>query len=383
MRQKLPINLDILKWARTSYNLSISEVAHKIGKESEVILEWEEGKSSPTYIQLENLAQKVYNRPVAIFFFPDIPSDVDPKADFRTLPKEIVDQLPPEILKQYRSAKVMQLNLTELLNNQKIQESTLLDNFRLSHTSNIQSLVLDLRKYLDIDYEKQIRWKDSAEAFRKWRNLLEDNGVFVFKDAFKNENYSGFCIYDYKYPTIMINNSTPKTRQIFTLFHELAHLLLKSGGIDLNDKEIFNRGDSIYSEIEVKCNQFAGEFLLPTSWFNQEKHIIDNRNIKILADKFCVSREVILRKFMDLNLIDNKTYNSFLEEWYKKIPVKNTKSGGDYYKTKKAYLGDQYINLSFQKYYQGKITIEKLSDFLTLSVKNVSNFEQKAFAIRI
>lgn len=381
MREKLPINLDILKWARTSYNLTIAEVAHKMGKKEEIVKEWEDGKSSPTYIQLEKLAQNVYSRPVALFFFPEIPSDVDPKADFRTLPQEFVDELPQEILKQYRNAKVMQLNLSELLNNKKIKEDTLLDAFNLSNTSNVQSLVLNIRKYLNIDYKKQINWKNSDEAFKSWRNSLEENGVFVFKEAFKNENYSGFCIYDEKYPTIMINNSTPKTRQVFTLFHELAHLLLKSGGIDLNDKEIFNRGDNVYSKIEVKCNQFAGEFLLPTSWFKKEKHIVDNKNIKILADKFCVSREVILRRYLDLNIIDNRVYKHFIENWYKHIPIKKKKSGGDYYNTKKTYLGDQYIALSFQKYYQGKISIERLSEFLTLSVKNVSSFEQKAFAI--
>ncbi|MCD4698595.1 MAG: XRE family transcriptional regulator [Bacteroidales bacterium] len=381
MREKLPINLNILKWARTSYNLSLAEVAHKIGKKTEIIKEWEDGESSPTYIQLEKLAQNVYNRPVALFFFPDIPSDVDPKADFRTLPQEFVDELPSEILKQYRNAKVMQLNLSELLNNQKIKEETILDNFKLSKMSRFHSLVYDIRKYLDIDYEEQVGWRNSDEAFKGWRNSLEANGVFIFKEAFKNDNYSGFCIYDEKYPIIMINNSTPKTRQIFTLFHELAHLLLKSGGIDLYNKEIFNRGDNVYSEIEIKCNKFAGEFLLPTSWFNQEKQLVNEKHIIMLADKFCVSREVILRKYLNLNLIDNQIYNRFIEKWYKDFPSNKTIKGGDYYYTKKAYLGDQYVTLTFKKYYQGKISIERLAEFLTLSVKNVSNFEQKAFAI--
>ena len=315
MKQKLPINLEILKWARTSYNLSIYEVAHKIGKESKIVQDWEEGKSSPTYIQLEKLAHKVYNRPLALFFFPEIPYEVDPKADFRTLPHEFVDELPQEILKLYRNAKVMQLNLSELLNDQKIKENTILDDFRLSNETDIQSLIFDLRKYLGIDYETQIGWKNSNEAFKSWRKVLEENGIFIFKDAFKNDDYSGFCIYDEKYPTVMINNSTPKTRQIFTLFHELAHLLLKSGGIDIKDKEIFNRGEDYFSDIEVKCNQFAGEFLVPNSWFKHENHFVSNKNIQMLADKFCVSREVILRRYLTLNIINNQTYRYFIDEW--------------------------------------------------------------------
>jgi DNA-binding transcriptional regulator YiaG len=56
MKEKLPINPDVLIWARESANLLIEDVAHKMNKSQEAIESWEKGDSSPTYIQLETLA---------------------------------------------------------------------------------------------------------------------------------------------------------------------------------------------------------------------------------------------------------------------------------------------------------------------------------------
>ena len=78
----------------------------------------------------------------------------------------------------------------------------------------------------------QYAWPDDETALKTWRKVLTDAGVFVFKDAFRVEGYSGFSLYDDEFPIIYVNNSATKTRQIFTLFHELAHLLFHTSGID-------------------------------------------------------------------------------------------------------------------------------------------------------
>jgi Zn-dependent peptidase ImmA (M78 family) len=65
--------------------------------------------------------------------------------------------------------------------------------------------------------------------------------VSVFKDAFRVDDYSGFCLYDDEFPLIYVNNSTSKTRQIFTLFHELAHLISHTSGIDTLRNDFIDR----------------------------------------------------------------------------------------------------------------------------------------------
>ena len=66
---KTPVNPHVLKWARESANLTIDEVTHKIKKSFDVIEAWENGTDSPTYVQLETLAYRVYKRPIACLLY--------------------------------------------------------------------------------------------------------------------------------------------------------------------------------------------------------------------------------------------------------------------------------------------------------------------------
>lgn len=377
MKEQIPVNPAVLKWARITIGLTEAVVAHKIGKSEDLIKEWESGKSAPTYPVLERLAYNIYKRPVAVFFFPLVPQEEGPKTDFRTLPDEIIKTLPPEIIKIYRKVKVFQINLSELYDDKKPVEISLFDNYRLSFSTDIKALSKDLRRELQIDIEKQIQWNSYDTAFEEWRNALVKRGVFVFKDAFHDDFFSGLCLYDEKYPVIFINNSMPHSRQIFTIFHELAHLLYKSGGVDVPSKSFFRQLSGDYSNLEVKCNQFAGEFLLPDSVLNVKNLRVDEDFISELALRYKVSREVVLRKYLNFELIDEKSYNRFADKWKEEyIKLKGKKSaGGQYYYTQKVYLGENYINLVFSKYFQNKISTEGLADYLGIKVKNISTFE--------
>ena len=115
--------------------------------------------------------------------------------------------------------------------------------------------------------QTQIKWKDEEEAFNQWREAIEQSGIFIFKDSFKDENVSGFCLHHDKFPLIYINSSNSKSRQIFTIFHELAHILLGKGSVDfLRRENIFNARDNDKDfylpeeyKLEIICNNFAGK----------------------------------------------------------------------------------------------------------------------------
>jgi Zn-dependent peptidase ImmA (M78 family) len=378
MKARLPINAAVLKWARTSLSLSPEVVAPRIGPnfKVETLLAWENGEASPTYAQLEKLAHEVYKRPVAVFFFPSVPEEETPRAAFRTLPDAVIDELPPEIIRLYRKAKLFQLNLEELLEGGRGKQ-TLLDSFDLSGESHVEQVARAVRNSLGITIKEQSRWRSPELAFKNWRTALESHSVFVFKDAFKNDDYSGFCLYDKKNPLIFVNNSMPDTRQIFTLFHELAHLLFHRGGIDFRSEEDTASFKDYYRDIEVVCNHFATELLVPEDALNAFNLTVSEDRFGELARYFSVSREVILRKYLRRELIKASYYKELAYRWVKQAKARReTKpGGGNYYYNQKAYLGDRYIGLVYQKYYRSEITAESVADYLNVKVRNLPTFE--------
>jgi len=185
------------------------------------------------------------------------------------------------------------------------------------------------------------------------------------------------------FPVIYINNSQAKIRQIFTLFHELAHLLFKTGGIDLRHNDFIQRMRGPNKRVEVFCNKFAGEFLVPTEAIKPRirNHTIDNNLLTRLARNYSVSREVILRKCLDLNHITKAFYEAKVKEWNEERLARDS-SGSDsshptYYDVKGAYLGAYYIDAAFSRYYQKRISVDQLADYLGVNDKNVPGMETR------
>lgn len=365
---KIKVNNDILVWARQELNITQEEVADRMGRNIEDIINWEEGKDYPTYAQLEKLAYTIYKRPLAVFFFPNIPNIPKNNGKFRTLDNEIFNEIPTRIIELMNQARVMQLNLQELDSNSRIRIT------ELELDIHEQNFYEKLRDVLGVDLELQKKAKNMSDAFEMWRSAFYECGVYVFKEAFKDNSFSGFCLYDIKYPVIYINNSMSYSRQIFTLFHELCHILIKTSGIDKANDDYISRLELDNRKLEMICNMFAGKFLVPT---NDLLKLIDNveineKNIEKLSKKYSVSRDVILRKLLDMGKISKEAYekkhSDYQDEMYRK-PINN--GGGNYYNTKKAYLGENYINDVCSNYYSGKIDLYETANYLNVRVEAI------------
>ncbi|MCH7612219.1 MAG: ImmA/IrrE family metallo-endopeptidase [Candidatus Marinimicrobia bacterium] len=379
--KKIPVNPLVLKWARETAGLDVMELALRMKKHEETIIEWEKGISTPTYPQLEKLAYTIFKRPIALFFFPEPPKELYPENSFRTLPDSEIDKLPPYFLKLFRHAQALQINLSELSDNRNPAQQNILKDLMFSSNMSHLKIAQEIRAYLKIDLNMQKSIRNTDDAFKLWRNAIEEKGIFIFKDAFKNDDISGFCIYDEVFPIIYINNSLPKTRQIFTIFHELAHLLFKTGGIDQNNIDYFKLLSGSDKQIEILCNKVSASFLVPNVDFRKQIRNLDitEENISNLAGSYCVSREVILRKYLDLNLINKAQYNAYSAKWNneaKEIQAqKKKKPGGNPYATKAAYLGDNYLKLVFKKYYQNIISQDQLASYIGMKADKVLNIE--------
>lgn len=374
------INPKILVWARESAGQTLAEVAAAVKKEEEVVRSWEEGTAAPTYVQLEALAYKVYKRPVALFFFPEPPSEPDPRHEFRTLPDTEIEELGADTRLKVREAVALQLSLAELTGGVNPAPRRILKDLTITSLADARSAAKRVRDYLGINLDQQSEWTSREQALKEWRAAVEDVGVFVFKDSFKDRDVSGFSLYDSEFPVIVINNSTAPSRQIFTLFHELGHLLAHEGGVTKEDDQFINFLSGEARRIEVFCNQFAAEFLVPLQDFRSFLRRVGTgeQGIAELSDRYKVSKEVILRRLLDMGLVSSEFYEQRAKQWardYEQFRVAR-RGKPTYYRTKMAYLSERYTNLAFSSYYRGVISVEKLADYLNVKVRSVPGLEQ-------
>ena len=387
MGEKLTgVNPKIIQWARERARYSLESVAVKFKKDVSVIEKWESGEDFPTYSQLEKLAE-IYKRPLALFFFPEPPLEAEEKQEFRTLPDFEIENLAADTIYALRQAKAMQLSLQEINNGINPSTKKIFQDISVSSSDDLRILAEQIRNYLNVTLEEQLTWNDQETALKKWRSAVEEAGIFIFKRSFKQREISGFCLIDIEFPIIYINNSTEKSRQIFTIFHELAHILLQTNGITKSDDRYINSLQGANKSIEIFCNKFAAEFLLPNHVFSEiirETVVNVNDNDKIISkisSDYKVSREVVLRKLLDNNFISQKEYSLKVSEWYSeqvgKSQDKNKKSGGNPYANQATYLGENYLKLVFNKYYQGQYDIERVADYLNIKkVATVEKLEQ-------
>lgn len=373
------INPKILRWARETAGLSTRDIANLIRKPYELIEKWESGETVPTYGQLEKLAYQIYKRPIALFFFPEPPDEPDPKKSFRTLPEFEIANLSADTRYAIRQAKAMQLALNELNDGVNPSPQKIFRDVKVSIKHDVKDAALEMRSYLGIQIKDQISWKRNEDALRNWKNAVEDKGIFIFKRAFDQKGISGFCLSDEEFPVIYVNNGTSMTRQIFTILHELSHVLLNVNGITLRDDSFIDALLGDEKGIEVFSNRFTGEILVPMTAFEQQLLYGDlsDESIGRIAKRFKVSREVILRKLLDMGKVSRNYYESKAKEWSGDYERRaGTSKGGNYYATQVAYLGEKFLGLAFGRYYKGKCTFEELANYLNVKAKNIPTLEQ-------
>jgi Zn-dependent peptidase ImmA (M78 family) len=376
MRIMSAVNPAMIAWARKIKGYSIEDLAARMKKDPAKIESWENGESSPSYASLERLADNL-KIPLAIFLFPEPPKIDGPINKFRRLPHYELLRLSPDTLQKIQMGMAYQESLTELILDYPRKEIFReIEPERLSITK-----VADMtREYLGISIKKQFSFSSTEQAFKGWRHAIESAGIFTFKDSFDDHFISGFSLMHPRFPIIFINNSNSFARQIFTAIHELGHILFGVNGItDIDETymEYMNRDDRA---LEVKCNLFAAEVLVPDYAFNKDVDRFNTEGLDIIpeiAEQYRVSREVILRRLLDRGFISSDYYQAKASEWNEDFfRSKSRKSRGNYYLTKMTYLGEGFAQLAFNNYNSGRLSRAELASHLNVKAQNVDKLEK-------
>jgi len=373
------INPQILAWARESAGFYIEEAAKKIPVEPDKLRSCEIGSDRLTIAQLRKLSN-LYKRPLAFFYLPNPPqAEIIPK-DFRRFPKDQVETLSPNLRLEIRRAKYRRDVALDLFKELEIKIPKL--RARISLSDNVYDVGILIRRLLKVSFKQQesIR-KESLLTF--WREKIEDLGILVFSASLIDlKIMRGFSIDKNSLPIIVLNSKDHHKARIFTLFHEFTHLLLHSGGIcDLGEQD----------KIEVFCNAVAGEVLVPTDWLqnisivqqHENKSVWNEEEINNLAERFGVSREVVVRRLLAINKTTEYFYKQKREQYQAEYRIKIAQEKAEkkslpiqhHYKVINQ-NGRKFAKLVLEGYHQNKIGLLDVSEYLGAKIKHLPKIEQ-------
>lgn len=374
---KAKLTPEVLVWGRTRRKLSIEEAAERIKKPVETLLAWETGEEQPTIAQLRAVA-KAYGFPLATFFLPEPPLRFDPMKfppDFRSKTAADPQALRAAILEAWR-ARLAAVQVAKEL-------GEVPDLFPLLGAASLSAnLALKVRGALGVSLEVQKTWRQPRLGYNAWRAKLEDVGFVVVQfGAVDPADARAFSIYAEPFPVIAVNSNDSYAGRSFSLFHELGHLLRRSGGLC---DETENRKE------EIACNAFAADVLVPKEFLRAHEavrsHDSPNWPPEVLSKlrlDFAVSEEVVLRRLLDLGLTTSDFYAKKRAEYLAAIQEKSEKksSGGPSVPIRTvARLGPGYVRRVLTALQEGRITTSEASGILQAKVKHFPKLEQRAFA---
>lgn len=306
----------MLRWAREARGYDIAEAARRLDAPESFVSEIESG-ASISFADLVNLAA-VYRQPTASFFRGKTPPRRTAPPDRRTgsagaLTREAYIQIAEARRLQYLSAELLVDTGGELRP----------VNFTRQLHDSADASATRVRGILGVSNAEQLGWKDTPTALKNWRAAVESLGILVFQLPLPSE-IRGFSFADSP-QCITITNSTrdSTTGRIFTLFHELGHIVLRQPGICVPFKEGLNT-----QSVEGWCNQFAGALLMPenliTSALNVSRFPSDaqeaGRLLLMAANRLKVSRYALLTRLVVLNLVTRHQYDELAEQYRSENP---------------------------------------------------------------
>lgn len=380
---KIKIEPSILKYARylSGYNLFEAAKKAKIKQEKLSLLEKEKGEVS--IAQLKNLS-RVYKISLSYFFLQEKPKDLILPKDFRIVYAFEEFDFSPTVMLAVRRARYIQFIIQEL------SENRLEYNFRdISINDDVEKVAIYFRSLLDISVNDRDKLSNPTNALRYWKNVVEKLNIFVLQQSFSEEDISAFCLSDQAPYTITLNSAEHENRRIFSLFHEIGHILLHRSGICTPDN--LSRNSFEYIKIEKFCNQFSASLLVPYEEFLQNPIVQkikkipfekwNSEDIREISCYFRVSQEVIYRRLVTVGFISNTEYeekrNSLIRGFaeYRRKRRKPKEIKIPQYRKIISKNGYAYSFFVLDNLHSNRITLTDAADYLDTNSMHISKVE--------
>jgi Zn-dependent peptidase ImmA (M78 family) len=356
----------VLQWAVGTSGWTQPEIAKKLKITPSTFQHWLTGETRPSLRQLEELSKTV-KRPLAAFFLSKPPDEPPLPKDYRQLPEK-EGKFDKKTILAIRRARRLQNISKELAENLNIQLQSVTPYVKQSDDT--KKLGERYRVEFGLNEETQKKMKSPYELFSFLRETFEKKNILVFQIPMLLEDARGFTLADSTPEVVVVNSRDQIEARVFTLLHELGHVLLHESGVSMPERTLFIQRAS---PVEKWCNEFASAFLLPESVANVEfteykDNLTVTPTLAKLSRRYKVSKSMLLYNMFKLRCISQKEYDSVLNR-YKPELVKGKPAGFALASADKRCIqekGEKFVSLVASNLEQGLITYSDALDFLAL-----------------
>ncbi|HUR17006.1 MAG TPA: XRE family transcriptional regulator [Candidatus Limnocylindrales bacterium] len=384
-----PVTPSVMKWARETIGVSLEEAARRAGVKPERVQEWESGKKEPTVAKLRTLA-KFYQRPLSVFFLPEPPPDFSTIRDFRRNPGQDDLLWSLSLHKVYRRALEQQEITEDILDDDG--EHALVRVPSAAISDGAETVADVARQALGVSLREQFSWRRPEEAFAGWLQAVEDLGVFVLRTSDVSvDEMRGLSISSGAVPVIVINALDWPRGQVFTLAHELVHLILRQGGLC----DLLEPSAGSARRVETFCNAAASAMLMPEDAFLDSSVVgppgereWEDEVLVQLGARFGVSQEAVLRRLVTLKRASMdfylqkrqeylEIYHEQREEEKERRRQRDSQGGPPPHRMAIRDRGKPYVRLVLDAYHRDVIGPSTLSSFLGLKLRHIPALEHE------
>lgn len=360
--------------------MDVEDLARRVEVDPETVARWESGDLLPSRGEFTRLVG-VLQRPSAIFFLPEPPEGRGLKADLRRAPGLAGHKLSPDEILHIRRARWVQDVVSWILRDEDAGEA------RLPHVATTQSAAVAaaaFRERLGIPVETQTKWSTAYKALRAWRDALQDVGVLVLQVELGRERIRGFSIWDDRAPLVAVNSAYSPTARIFTLFHEVGHLLTRTESACMGFVAPGREG----AQIERWCERFAAELLVPADALRtvagsfgatSRTPVDDVETARKIAGRFKVSTRAVALRLQEVKLAPPTLYSTVDAELsaYDWNPRQEKGGGGRPAVEKRlAEFGDRIPSLLLRAADDGRLTVTDLAGYLDLNTRQLADLRE-------
>jgi Zn-dependent peptidase ImmA (M78 family) len=383
----------LLVWARNTASLTVEEAAERAGVDPDRLEAWEDGSQTLSIPQLKTLAG-IYRRPVSVFFLPEPPKTFSALRDLRRLP-EASGRLSTALAYEIRAAQERRNVAIDLY--EELGDGFPDIGMTATADENPEAVASRIRERLGIQLAQQVKWRRPDEAFRGWRDAVENVGVLVSvlggaHHQVPISEVRGFAISDRPVPMIAVNAQDKSYGRIFTLLHELAHVALGESVFE-DEIEDLTRLPAPNRATEAFCNRVAAAVLMPKEALLSERllagtgpsSVYEDDTLAYLAQRYGASREAMLVRLAELGRVDRGFVTEKRAE-YARIraaqavaPKEKLAGAPPHHVMIVSHLGRGFARLVLQAYNNRRLTLSTTAAYLGAQARMIPKIERAAF----